>query len=244
MTVALAQRFSRNVQLTVAALLAATMFGCASTPTVPPTDLGSPPEDPEPGSTCAPWDAGCISLPAAFIRMTVTPAANAQCVYASNGPQDWLALGNAWTPIPSAEPAGTGASSSVPGVSVMCTVHPTGTGFDIDLRALQPWTSAAIQITSTPDGGVVTDAGADGGLSAIFTSSSDMGSAQLSAGGGNLGGGCAITYTYQGQVVPACSDVGPGHVWGHISCPLAWDGVSALTHCDVEADFLFENCQE
>ena len=68
-------------------------------------------------------------------------------------------------------------------------------------------------------------------------------------------GDCALTFTYAGGPLPAGSTkVGPGEIFGHVSCPLAVDqggeqlatadgGVTDET-CNGQADFLFTNCSQ
>jgi hypothetical protein len=65
------------------------------------------------------------------------------------------------------------------------------------------------------------------------------------------GSGCTLTFTFPGKtnMLPAGAvAIGPGQIWGHVSCPAATaegqaQGSGAAT-CDVESDFLFENCAD
>jgi hypothetical protein len=64
------------------------------------------------------------------------------------------------------------------------------------------------------------------------------------------GSNCTLTFTFPGKnALPAgATGIAPGLVWGHVSCPTATavgqaQG-SGAAMCDVESDFLFENCTE
>jgi hypothetical protein len=67
------------------------------------------------------------------------------------------------------------------------------------------------------------------------------------------GTNCVLTYTFNGSSSLPNNAVGlsAGLIWGHVSCPEAEDqgmasedGGSGSATCDVESDFLFENCTE
>lgn len=60
---------------------------------------------------------------------------------------------------------------------------------------------------------------------------------------------CTLKFEFENNSLPAgATGIAPGLVWGHVSCPnAAAEGQaqgSAGATCDVESDFLFENCTE
>jgi hypothetical protein len=44
--------------------------------------------------------------------------------------------------------------------------------------------------------------------------------------------------------VPASPPIAAGRIWGHLRCPHAFDNETPSVVCDVEADFMFENCTQ
>jgi hypothetical protein len=79
-------------------------------------------------------------------------------------------------------------------------------------------------------------------------------SAQLAgiAGDGFSEDDCTLAPTYEGTTIPATPPfIAPGRIWSHLSCPKmastmghskVINGTTVTEMCDVEADFLFENC--
>jgi hypothetical protein len=136
-------------------------------------------------------------------------------------------------------------------VSVTCTVHPQGSGFDIALSAVTDGPNGgSLVITSPPGRGAVTTMPSSG-ISASFLGAGgvvyreDVGASDPT--------GCTITYAYDpgGSVggvagdspVPVTPPIAAGRIWGHIKCPNA--AAAAMgTACDAEADFMFEQCSQ
>lgn len=76
-------------------------------------------------------------------------------------------------------------------------------------------------------GGAVTTKGGTG-ISATFVHGAD----------GNQATDCSLAFTYQGKSIPGGEGIGPGHVWGHLSCTMP------MGACDAETDLLVENCTQ
>jgi hypothetical protein len=62
---------------------------------------------------------------------------------------------------------------------------------------------------------------------------------------------CIFSETYNGAPLPVGGQPAQGRIWGHVSCQDATevgmfgvgaDGGPVPRTCDLEADFLFENC--
>jgi hypothetical protein len=171
-------------------------------------------------------DGGATSNADAFAQVTV-------CA------QPWLLAGQAATELPVTVHDGDSTGNDV--FSVTCTVHAVGGGFDVSLSLSdQGPQGGAVTITSPSGTGNVTTSGGSG-ISATLT-----GAHGVVAHGRN----CTITPTYLGQPVPVNPSVFAGKIWGHLSCPttvLTMEGGAPDAsggHCDAEADFLFENCNE
>jgi hypothetical protein len=137
--------------------------------------------------------------------------------------------------------AGTGSGT----VSVQCTVHPSGNGFDIALSiAVTGMPGGNVTITSPAGAGAVTTSGGTG-ITASFYSTVDLGP--------YVSNDCTLAFTYGGQPVPISPSVAAGRIWGHIDCPDATnsgqmivgpDGGPMAASCVASADFLFEQCHE
>jgi hypothetical protein len=177
--------------------------------------------------------------PDAFISADVggaTPDCNIEAV------PNWLPIGTptADKPTTVSDQGSTGSGTA----SVTCTVHPQGSGFDIELSvASTGMPGGNISITSPSGQGVVTTSGGSG-ISASFYSNNR---------GPYSSSNCTITYTYNGQPVPVSPPIAAGRIWGHISCPQATDssqtttgpdGGPATVSCPANADFLFEQCNQ
>jgi len=135
------------------------------------------------------------------------------------------------------------------GLSVDCTVSPSGGGFDIHLSASQPGASGgALIVTGHVDGTT------GGTVNAQFES--QMAGKTYSAD--TATNNCTLTYTYMGQDVPAGQRISAGSIFAHIDCPnaeiqggsisggqvMTEDGGVANAQCPGTADFLFQNCNE
>jgi hypothetical protein len=119
-------------------------------------------------------------------------------------------------------------------VQVTCRVTSVGSGFDISLDATfaGPY-GGSLSILS---GGGLGEVTPSGGLTIA-------GTFQNGSVGRFGDSDCTITFTYDGAPVPDSPPIAPGRIWGHISCPNASDETHG-GRCDVEVDFLFENCDQ
>jgi len=117
---------------------------------------------------------------------------------------------------------------------------------------------------SSPNFSIQLDAKSDSSVSGVggvpeITGSGIMFTAGSNTGGANIMGtfvgdvygtyaasDCTLTYSYNGT--PNVGGIAPGRVWAHVSCPDATNGAVTVDQngdpatCDVEADFVFENC--
>lgn len=184
--------------------------------------------------------------PDTYVNATLGPARDANnnnlCSFSSQ--KSALAIGvvdmnsgAAKTPLPQAD----GSSQAGAGVNVQCSV--TG-GFDVSLEAV-------LAPSSANGGGSLVISGhvdPDNGGSSITSSlnSQDV--------GGNFGSSaCTITFKYLGGSIPTSPAITAGRIWAHLSCPTMQStdlksvmiGTTQVVEtCDVEADFLFENCAQ
>jgi hypothetical protein len=118
--------------------------------------------------------------------------------------------------------------------SVVCTVHPDGGGFDVQVSANAGGPMGGTFSVNAPNRvGAVTASGAQN-LDVSITAAKSGISYNSNA--------CTLTYTYGGQPVPVSPTIAPGRIWAHVSCPAATEGAQPSAQCDVEADFLFEQC--
>jgi hypothetical protein len=186
------------------------------------------------GSECNPAcspDSGDSSVPPdTFVNATVKSGSQGTCSIAGSSNLSWgLGSGMGASPIRVSNGGMLGNGT----VGVTCSVHPVGSGFDVSLSAAYSSNQGGQLTITSPDGkGAVTTAGGSGLTVSLTT---DQPAAMLSSSS------CSLAYTYNGSPVPSSPPVTAGRIWGHVSCPAASAGSST---CDLEADFLFENCGE
>ncbi len=179
------------------------------------------------------WTTACSSSPAvarAFVASQVGSANGNACVV--NGMA--LEIGS----VPGVDAPVTrinnGGSDNGP-ISVNCRVHESGGEFQIALNTANNATVGAaggsLEITGT--------VGIDGGTninSALNTNGSTFEQPD-----------CTVTpgeFKVTNGAAPAPPAVAPGRIWGVLSCPSATLVGSTGSVCDVEVDFIFENCVE
>ncbi|HEX8796360.1 MAG TPA: hypothetical protein VF765_35660 [Polyangiaceae bacterium] len=168
------------------------------------------------------------SGPDAYVLATLGPGPSGSC--SAKMTSTVFALGTASAGHPATVQNGANAGGGV--ASVSCTVHPNGGGFELQLSAQ----------VGGPLGGSLTigpDTVAAFGGQALAVS--------IAGGGGALGyseNPCTLTYVYGGQPVPVSTPIAAGRIWGHVSCTNAGPTLSSDPpgNCDLEADFLFEQC--
>jgi hypothetical protein len=176
-------------------------------------------------------------VPDAFAATSIQPGTSGVCSFAQQTAV--IDVG-----VPTGSPPDTvsnGGSQAGAQVNVDCTVHPDNSGYDIDLN-VEVVGQGAMHVYSTV-AGAVASSGATG-ISATFSKSVGGSAQSFSATD------CTLTYMYQLAPVPNPMPVAPGRIWAHVSCPdaqtmvdvLLPDGGRVPEQCDVEADFLFENC--
>jgi hypothetical protein len=180
--------------------------------------------------------------PEAFVAAYVQAGANAaQCPFGTQ--TAWVEVGVPTGMQPTTVADGHQQMGS--NVTVHCSVHPSGGGFDVQLNAsLQG--QGTLTINSPAGQGAVTLSGGGAGITGTFENA-------------NLGANpfasqdCIITFMYDGAGIPVTPPIAAGRIWGHISCPAAQktgqtvqlpDGGMQFQTCDAEADFLFQFCGE
>jgi len=179
----------------------------------------------------------CSSSPPAaqaYANVTIGPApgaAGGKCNFMSRQP--FLLLGVPDTRSPTRVQDGAGPAH------VTCSVTPGAGGtFQVQLSA----------VSTAPMGGQMTIIGQvdpkNGGqnLNATFGSSING-----NANGDYASLNCTVTYSYMNGVVPLSEPpVADGRIWAHISCLDAQRSdimnMGMPLACDVEGDFVFENC--
>src|SRR5579872_621613 len=179
-------------------------------------------------SVTATADAG-PPPPYGFVSLVVTnQSGNPFC--GTSQTTDWFTLGSATPGKPMTVQSGSTVGDA--NVTVQCTVHPhsaPSAGFDASVSINVQDASGVMNAFVSFDsfGGQLVYAGGTG-ISAHFTTPS----------GAIDASGCTLTFTYQGKRILDGSPIGPGHLWGHLSCSMP------KTACDAEADFLVENCSQ
>ncbi len=179
----------------------------------------------------------CSGSPAsakALVKSYLQQSSTGGCPFGSR--QEWIDVGVETGSQPTL--VGDGDAQAGGTVSVTCTVHPNGGGFDLSLSAvLASINGGSISIQSnTP----VTSTGGMG-ISGTFEGMHGLRFASDS---------CTLTYMYENGAVPDSTPIAGGRVWGHISCldaqsmvsNIGADGGSTPESCDAEADVIFENC--
>jgi hypothetical protein len=152
--------------------------------------------------------------------------------------QQWVDIGVGTGNSPSTVPdQGSQAGGQV---TVACTVHPDGSGFDIQLNASQ---SNVGSMTITSQSPIDPSAGGTGVIGTFESGAHDTWRSN----------NCTLTFAYNNGKVPVSPPIAAGRIWAHVSCPnvsasdlnfQAPDGGTVPSSCDGEADFLFENCAD
>jgi hypothetical protein len=165
-------------------------------------------------------------------------------------PKIWLQIGTATAGHPST--VQDGGSDRNANVNVNCTVHPQGSGFDIELTAIENGPmGGSLTITSPQGQGTVTTSTSTG-VSASFVGQGGI--VYREQAGSSDPTGCTITYKYDGggsvggvagdSPVPTNPPIAAGRIWGHIKCPNAVSQSQQNVVCDADADFIFEQCNQ
>jgi hypothetical protein len=182
----------------------------------------------------------------AFVNATIGPAYDANnnnlCVWGSTRAALTIGANGGVSTAPTTQADGSSQDQDGGLVDVLCSV--TG-AFDVNLSAgLGPSGIAAggvLQIVGHVDAG-------NGGVNVTGTLGAP------NAGGNFSSSACTVTFKYNGGAVPASPAIAAGRIWAHVSCPIMLSenppvmviiGSSQVVEtCDVEADFLFENCSQ
>jgi hypothetical protein len=181
--------------------------------------------------------------PEAFVAAFLQAGANAAlCHYATQ--TAWVDVGVATGMQPTT--VADGHQQMGANVTVHCSVHPNGSGFDVQLNASLRG-QGSLTINSPIGAGAVTLANGGTNIPGTFENSNRSGNPYTSQT-------CTITFMYDGAGIPVSPPIAPGRIWGHISCPAAQeteetvqlpgDGGMQFQTCDGEADFLFQYCDE
>jgi hypothetical protein len=176
----------------------------------------------------------------AFVTSYIQPAGGGTvCDYGTI--TEWINIGAPTGKDPTVVANGGNQGGGQP-VSVGCTVHPDGAGFDVALNA-SLGDHGSITITSLS--GKTISSSVDGTVAATFQSQK-MGTWTSEK--------CTLSNQYLTGPVPRKDPVAAGRIWAHVSCLAAErndgemrglpDGGIGLATCDTEADFLFEFCNE
>ena len=177
------------------------------------------------GSDGGAGDDASTTHPDGFVAATLgTGTTSTSCPLAAVMP--WASIGTAT----GGKPSTTESNSSV---TIACSVHASGHGFDVSLSAVPTGQGGSFTLTSPAGQGAVTVAG--GQVDVNFGGTQAAGPYEQS--------NCTLSFTYQGGPVPDSPSVFPGRIWAHVSCPAAQDQGGTDT-CDGEADFLFEGCSQ
>jgi hypothetical protein len=165
-------------------------------------------------------------------------------------PQIWLKIGDALQGKPNT--VQDGGSDRSAAVSVNCTVHPQGNGFDIALIATESTSNGGSLTISSQQGAGTVTANTSSGISATFVGKGGI--VYREQAGPNDMTGCTITYQYDptgsvgglagDQPVPTMPPIAGGRIWGHIKCPKAVSNNNSNLVCNAEADFIFEQCNQ
>jgi hypothetical protein len=192
------------------------------------------------------------ATPRAYVNagLTASSAAAGQCNF--NSTQQIMLIGHNDTtkPITDSNPLRINDGSQEAGsVHIDCTVHASGSGFNIRI-------SSSVQNAIAGGGGSMT-------ISGNVSCTPSMNGCEPQGGTGLHGtfaqGGiqyddtnCSLSYTYGGNPIllqgPSATQhapqVAPGRIWGHVDCPMAATSTGQMFTCDANADFVFENCSQ
>jgi hypothetical protein len=185
--------------------------------------------------------SACTSPPPtadAFVESYIqaVSATSQECPFGSR--KEWIDIGTPTGLQPTTVADGNAQSGGT--VTVACSVHPNGNGFDVTLNASLSGQGSLTITSNSP----VTQAGGGMGVTGTF---------QSAQSGNYTSDNCKITYVYQGGMVPNKTPIAAGRIWAHISCVnaqrkdemvMAPDGGTTFPSCDTEADFIFENCAQ
>jgi hypothetical protein len=184
---------------------------------------------------------GCSGSPApaaqAFVSASVsggsiTGVNDTQVCGSSVGLQ--LQLGNAVQPLPVVVTDGTSQAGQK--VHVSCKVDGSGT-FSVELAATVDGMGSFFL-----KGSNIASSGTTNGLQGSYT---NMGITYSDANG------CVLSYSYDGTDLPKGGAPTSGRMWAHVECDHATvnglystlpDGTMVQRTCQLNADFLFQNC--
>jgi hypothetical protein len=194
-----------------------------------------------PALVAAGISSACTSPPPtadAFVTSYIqgVSSTSALCPFASR--KEWIDIGAPTGLKPTT--VSDGGDQAGGKVSVTCSVHPNGDGFDVELNASVS-SQGSITVTSNSP---VTAAGGGMAVSGTFESGQS---------GRYASQNCTITFMYDNGKVPVDPPIKAGAIWAHLSCVDAQrgdamvigpDGGTSNETCDTEADFEFENCAQ
>jgi hypothetical protein len=133
----------------------------------------------------------------------------------------------------------TRISTGTQSVQIVCSVHPTGSTYDVNLQIAQGdmgMGSSSLTVVAT-------------NVDPTTNAMNVNGNVSNSRAGDYSSSACTISFTTPGAgAQPAGSPIEPGRIWAHLSCgdatnPAITTGTGgAPSTCDAEVDFIFENC--
>jgi hypothetical protein len=131
----------------------------------------------------------------------------------------------------------TRVSTGTQSVQIVCSVHPTGSTYDVNLQIAQ----GDVGMGSSSLTVVATNVDPTNGAMNV------SGTVSNSRAGDYTSPACAISFTTPGAgAQPAGSPVEPGRIWAHLSCANTTNSAietgNGPSTCDAEVDFIFENC--
>jgi hypothetical protein len=188
--------------------------------------------------------AGCSAKPAtakAYVlaNLSTSLAHPGMCNFGSSMPIVEIGIFDKTMPLTDSNPKRVNDGTTQQGrggVTLDCTVHPSGSTFNVALSA---------QDENTTVGG-------GGGMTVTANGVDPSTGATNVTGNFSFGGvqyrdtNCTITYTFNGSQISLANNapkVAAGRVWAHIDCPNASSQGSGQNNiCDANADFVFENC--
>jgi hypothetical protein len=168
-----------------------------------------------------------------FLALKVTSQSGEPYCGASHT-TDWFDAGTARAGMPTTMQSGAQIGDAT--LTIQCSVHQrtaAPVGYDVSVSFNVQDASGAMNAF------VSLDAFAAQGTGPI-TSAGGVAVTALIVDGSNTdqASGCTLTFTYLGQRITSSSPIGPGHLWGHLSCTMP------KTACDAEADLRVENCTQ
>jgi hypothetical protein len=183
-------------------------------------------------------DSSLISDVFALVTLTASPSAPGMCV--GVGPyslvETVMQVGEP-SAVTSQEP--TLVATGAIGVRFSCSVNPEGSSYAISLQVVE-----AVDVSGTGTASLTVS----GVVNASTGGTNLTGDVSTSLPGDYHSATCTIGFSTPGAgASPQGPPIALGRIWAHLSCPAAQNlaittASGGPSTCDVEADFIFENC--